>query len=136
MTVKAQFLAVGAIIAVAAAAALGVRAFAGGAHAAGSAGFADTSGHPHELAVNIAADRGLFQGYRDGSFRPDRVMTETEAGVAVERLLDRYTDDAGDFVLTRAQVAVLLTRGVCGWDTDGCAPAPPLDRRGRAPAAR
>ena len=95
--------------------------------AARSARFTDTSGHPHELAVNIAAERGLYRGYRDGSFRPDRAMTPGQAEAVIGRLVDRYTDDDGVFTLTRAEMAVLLTRDVC-WREGSCAPAPPLDR--------
>lgn len=95
--------------------------------AAGSAGFTDTSGHPHELAVNIAADKGLFRGYRDGAFRPDRLLTAGQAEGVIARLVDRYTDDDGEFTLTRAETAVLLSRGACWWDGD-CVPAPPLNR--------
>lgn len=37
--------------------------------------FTDTTGHVNEFYINEAVDRGFFQGYADGSFKPDGSVT-------------------------------------------------------------
>ena len=37
--------------------------------------FTDTAGHPSEAYIYAAVDRGFFQGYADGSFKPDGKVT-------------------------------------------------------------
>ena len=37
--------------------------------------FTDTADHPLELLINAAVDRGYFEGYSDGTFRPDGRVT-------------------------------------------------------------
>lgn len=46
--------------------------------AAGSSGFKDTSRHWSSKAVTWAADNGIVNGYDDGTFRPDQVVSEPE----------------------------------------------------------
>ena len=92
-----------------------------GAALAGS-GFSDTANHEHEAEIGLANTKGLFYGYDDGTFRPDRTLTNKQAEVVLRRLLDRYTDDDGNSTLTRAEAAVVLVHGVCGLDGDCVAP--------------
>lgn len=40
--------------------------------------FTDTSGHWAESGIDWAVGHGIAQGYQDGSFQPDRVVTEAE----------------------------------------------------------
>ena len=70
----------------------------------------------HERADSIrwAAAEGLFRGYPDGSFKPDRNLSENEFRIVIRRLYDRY--DAW----TRADVAHFLRHGI-----NGLQPAPP-----------
>lgn len=82
-------------------------------------------GHRHAAAIAEAHHKGLFEGYGDGTFRPDRVLTNRQAETVLRRMLDRYTGDDGNSTLTRAQAAVLLARGVCGLDGD-CRDIPPV----------
>ena len=64
----------------------------------------------HERAESIrwAAAEGLFRGYPDGSFKPDRELSENEFRIVIRRLYDRY--DAW----TRADVAHFLRYGIDG----------------------
>jgi len=97
---------------------------AGTVAAVGTSPFSDTSGHEHEAEIVLANSKGLFQGYGDKTFRPDQTLTNRQSEVVLGRLLDRYTDDNGNSTLTRAEAAVVLTRGVCGLDGD-CEAAQP-----------
>lgn len=92
-----------------------------GAALAGS-GFSDTGNHEHEAEIGLANAKGLFYGYDDDTFRPDRTLTNKQAEVVLRRLLDRYTDDDGNSTLTRAEAAVVLVHGVCRLDGDCVAP--------------
>lgn len=120
MTAGAKFFAV-----TLAAAALAVTAAA--VAAVGPSPFSDISGHEHETEIGLAQHKGLFHGYGDNTFRPDAVLTNRHAEVVLGRLLDHYNDDDGTNTLTRAQAAVVLTRGVCGLDGD-CEDAGPVTR--------
>lgn len=103
------------------AAALTAAAVVVGAASAGAATvalFTDIGGHEHEQAIRAASAKGLFAGYDDGTFRPDRKLTNRQSEVVLRRLLDRYQDDDGDSTLTRAQAAAVLAYGVCGLDGD------------------
>lgn len=108
---------------------------AGAAAVAAVAVFSDTSGHEHEAEIRLANSKGLFAGYEDGTFRPDRTLTNRQSEVVLRRLLDKYTDDDGNSTLTRAEAAVVLTRGVCGLDGD-CDPPPPSTSAPEAPQGR
>lgn len=108
---------------------------AGAAAVAAVVVFSDTSGHEHEAEIRLANSKGLFAGYEDGTFRPDRTLTNRQSEVVLRRLLDKYTDDDGNSTLTRAEAAVVLTRGVCGLDGD-CDPPPPSTSAPEAPQGR
>lgn len=98
--------------------------------------FSDTSGHEHEAEIRLANSKGLFAGYGDGTFRPDRTLTNRQSEVVLRRMLDKYTDDDGNSTLTRAEAAVVLTRGVCGLDGDCGDPPPPTTAAPEAPQER
>jgi len=108
---------------------------AGAAAVAAVVVFSDTSGHEHEAEIRLANSKGLFAGYEDGTFRPDQTLTNRQSEVVLRRLLDKYTDDDGNSTLTRAEAAVVLTRGVCGLDGD-CDPPPPPTSAPEAPQGR
>ncbi len=98
--------------------------------------FSDTSGHEHEAEIRLAHSKGLFAGYEDGTFRPDRTLTNKQSEVVLRRLLDNYTNDDGNSTLTRAEAAVVLTRGVCGLDGDCGSPPPPPTSAPETPQGR
>ncbi|MGE5560568.1 MAG: S-layer homology domain-containing protein [Chloroflexota bacterium] len=76
------------------AATLVVRAAGLAAHAAGLAGtglpWADTAGQPGWAGgfLLAAAERGLMNGYPDGSFHPAGTLTRAEAATIIARLVD------------------------------------------------
>ena len=82
--------------------------------------------HRHVAEIAEAHHLGLFEGYPDGTFRPDQTLTNSQAETVLRRMLDRYRDDNGDSTLTRAQAAVLLARGVCRLDGDCIRDIPPV----------
>ena len=49
-------------------------------------------GHPAYGAVCACVSTGLFQGYPDGTFRPDEALTRAEAAVVFNHLLGRTPD--------------------------------------------
>ena len=51
--------------------------------------FSDISGHWAQDAINKAADRGIVNGYVDGTFRPDQNISRAEAIAMINRTLDR-----------------------------------------------
>ena len=104
---------------------LALIAVAGAAFAAASWTFTDVS-DDHEHAAEIAAAHqiNLFNGYGDGTFRPDAKLTQRQAETLIWRILSWHgTDAAGNFEITRADIAVLAMTGLCGLDGDripGC----------------
>ena len=109
----------------AAAAAVAVAVLATGALAAASV-FGDVAAdHPAAAEIAAAHQIGVFQGYRDGDFRPDGKLTQAQAEKVIRRILSwQGTDDDGNFEITRADAAVLAMAGLCGLNRDripGCA---------------
>lgn len=108
---------------------LALSAVAGAAYATASA-FTDV-GDDHEHAAEIAAAHqiGVFNGYGDGTFRPDGKLTQRQAENVIWRILSWHgTDDDGNFEITRADAAALAMTGLCGLDPDripGCAEIAP-----------
>ena len=51
--------------------------------------FSDIQGHWAQDAINLAADRGIVNGYVDGTFRPDQPISRAEAIAMINRTLDR-----------------------------------------------
>jgi hypothetical protein len=64
--------------------------------------FNDIAGHTHEANIRAIAD--LIQGYRDGSYRPNAIVTRAQMATFLAQALqlqavpaqDRFTDVAGD----------------------------------------
>jgi hypothetical protein len=54
-----------------------------------TAPFTDIQGHWAELEISIAYANDLVEGYPDGTFRPDQVITRAEAMTIMNRLLNR-----------------------------------------------
>ena len=110
-TRKRQFAAaLGAVVAVVAAA---------GAALAASAFNDVTDNHPASAEITAAHQVGVFQGYGDGTFRPDGKLTRGQAELVVHRMLTwQGTDDDGNFEISRADAAVLAMSGLCGLDPD------------------
>ena len=109
---------------------MALSAVAGTAFAAASRAFTDV-GDDHEHAAEIAAAHqiGVFNGYGDGTFRPDGQLTQRQAENVIWRILSWHgTDDDGNFEITRADAAALAMSGLCGLDYDripGCAEVVP-----------
>lgn len=76
----------------------------GGAAAIALTSFDDVpDAHTHSDGIRVAVERGWFQGYPDGSFRPDRNIT---AAQLAKVLLRAYPDG-----LTRGEAATFLSGG-------------------------
>jgi hypothetical protein len=61
-------------------------------------GFSDTAGHWAENYINIAQNLGWVQGYGDGTFRPNQLITRAEVAALVNRALNRLPENAGDLL--------------------------------------
>ena len=70
----------------------------------GSADFDDVAeSHPQSGDIAYAVEQGWFQGYPDGTFRPDRTITPTQIATVISRSFP-----AGS---TRADLATFMRRG-------------------------
>lgn len=65
--------------------------------------------HPRRAAIQWAQNEGLFKGYPDGNFQPDRELSEEQFRKVVDRLFEKY--DAW----TRADTAEFLYQGLTGY---------------------
>ena len=75
--------------------------------------------HPASAEITAAHQVGVFQGYGDGTFRPDGKLTRGQAELVIHRMLTwQGTDDDGNFEISRADAAVLAMSGLCGLDPD------------------
>ena len=61
----------------------------------GTGKFGDVGGHWSENYVNIAAEEGWIQGYEDGTFKPDQLITRAEAMTLVNNVLNRHVRTSG-----------------------------------------
>ena len=59
--------------------------------------------HPHKEAIDWSQQVGAFQGYQDGTFKPDRKITAEQATIVFGRV---YPDG-----VSRAEFAALLYAG-------------------------
>ncbi|MGO3751616.1 MAG: DUF7507 domain-containing protein [Peptoniphilaceae bacterium] len=57
--------------------------------------FKDIVGHWGEKAINQAYGNKRIDGYPDGSFKPDRLITRAESAKILNRLFDRMVDERG-----------------------------------------
>jgi hypothetical protein len=68
-----------------------VLVFAGTGAVFAANGFTDIAGNTHEQSIIEMADRGITEGYPDGTFRPDNPVTRGQ----MMTFLDRYTSGMG-----------------------------------------
>ena len=85
-----------------------------------ASGFVDVAdNHRASAEITAAHQVGVFQGYGDGTFRPDNKLTRGQAELVIHRMLTwQGTDDDGNFEISRADAAVLAMSGLCGLDPD------------------
>ena len=99
--------------------------FVGAAAYASHGAFTDVpTYHPHAVGITAAHGKGLFEGYPDGSFKPDKALTNKQAAAVLARLIERYNDEEGNTTLSRGGAATLLAYGVCG--IESCSRATPF----------
>ncbi|MGA3600537.1 S-layer homology domain-containing protein [Lysinibacillus agricola] len=58
---------------------------------ASAAGFTDVAGNSHEAAINSLADKGIINGYSDGTFKPNQTINRGQ----VVKLLGRWLETEG-----------------------------------------
>lgn len=58
-------------------------------------GFSDISGHWAEDYIADAVSKGWLAGYEDGTFRPEQNITRAEAMTIINRMLNRFVNEAG-----------------------------------------
>jgi len=90
--------------------------------------FTDVRGHWAAQAIQEMSDRGIVQGFPDGTFRPDAVVTEEQFMSLVERMLPEYAGHPlDDFVeemylqkvegrWSEAAYRKLLVAGIIGYE--------------------
>lgn len=61
-----------------------------------STAFSDVKAHWGAKAIAAAASNGIVEGYVDGSFKPNNVVTRAEAATLLNRLLDRIPGKVGE----------------------------------------
>ena len=85
-----------------------------------ASGFVDVAdSHRASAEITAAHQIGVFQGYGDGTFRPDLKLTRGQSELVIHRMLTwQGTDDDGNFEISRADAAVLAMSGLCGLDPD------------------
>ncbi len=71
-------------------AALAVRFFEGEGEPGEGDAFPDIKRHWANAEINLAYAKGLVEGYPDGTFKPDQIITRAEAMTIVNRVLHRY----------------------------------------------
>jgi hypothetical protein len=91
--------------------------------------FSDIAGHAHEEAIACTAWHGVFNGFPDMTFRPNRDVTRQQFAAAVHRLInasgtelpqigDGFPDVPADSIHAEA-IAVLAEAGIIEGFTDG-----------------
>ncbi|WP_285396523.1 S-layer homology domain-containing protein [Lysinibacillus sp. fls2-241-R2A-57] len=58
---------------------------------ASAAGFTDVAGNSHEASINALADKGIINGYADGTFKPNQTINRGQ----VVKLLGRWLETEG-----------------------------------------
>ncbi|MEK5023966.1 glycosyl hydrolase [Paenibacillus sp. FSL M7-1046] len=79
-------------------------------NSAAALAFTDSSGISLYANEAIQALQGTLNGYPDGSFRPDRLITRAEVLSIVDRLVSRYYHEAGTVAGGEIQGNVLINR--------------------------
>lgn len=97
------------IITLISALAVGMALFAGGAYAQTSdMGFSDVpDDHPRKADIDYAVERGWFQGYDDGTFKPDQTVAAAEITTLASRVFGAVSE-AG---VSRLDTALFLQHG-------------------------
>lgn len=72
--------------------------------------FTDSSRISAYAAEAVQALHGILNGYPDGSFRPDRLLTRAEAVSIIDRLVSGYYNTAGTFEGGKVHGNVLINR--------------------------
>lgn len=62
--------------------------------------FKDTGGHWGKNAIAELQSSGILQGYTDGTFRPDDVLTQDQLAVILDLLLDYISEDDDETTVT------------------------------------
>ena len=100
--------------------------------------FRDTAGHWAESYINEAVDRGFFQGYADGTYRPGNQVTRGAFVTVLWRMAGRpqptarmpFTDTAGLSEEFRTAIAWAYEKGYVGGRTaTAFAPGDPVTRQ-------
>ena len=100
--------------------------------------FTDTAGHWAEAYINQGAERGLFGGYTDGSFRPGNQLTRAEFMMVLWNLAGRpdssgktpFTDIGGRSENIRNAIAWAYGKGyISGTSDTTFSPGLPLTRQ-------
>ena len=92
--------------------------------------FADVLNHWSKDYVNAMAEKGIFKGYGDGTFLPDKALTRQEMAVTVVRVLGiengltgasagSFADDGKIAAWAKDYVYLLSSRGVFSGYADG-----------------
>ncbi|WP_168120001.1 Ig-like domain-containing protein [Paenibacillus sp. HB172176] len=91
----------------------------------GAAGgrYTDTAGHWAEEAVRKASGCGVVNGYEDGSFHPDAVITRAQFVVMLIQALEEAEGDSGDDSDSGGSAALSESAGSEGADANGDADA-------------
>ena len=100
--------------------------------------FTDTADHPLELLINTAVDRGYFEGYSDGTFRPDGRVTRGAFVTVLWRMAGRpqpaaaapFTDIGALSAEFRQAIAWAYGKGyINGRTATTFAPSDPVSRQ-------
>jgi len=100
--------------------------------------FVDTAGHPNELYINEAVERGFFQGYADGSFKPNGNVTRGAFVTVLWRMAGRpeptaaapFTDIGHVSEEFRSAIAWAYEKGyINGRSATAFAPGDPMSRQ-------
>lgn len=105
---------------------------------AGESLFTDTAGHPNELYINEAVERGFFQGYADGGFKPNGNVTRGAFVTVLWRMAGRpepaaaapFTDIGHVSEEFRSAIAWAYEKGyINGRSATAFAPGDPMSRQ-------
>ena len=63
--------------------------------------------HPRKLDIDYAAERGWFEGFEDGTFRPDQVVSSSQIAALVGRVFAEVSEEGVD----RLEAALFMQHG-------------------------
>ena len=84
--------------------------------------------HSRSPDILLAVENRWFQGYEDGTFRPDKKITDTQAAAVINRAFPAGLPFPAPSGLTRAEMASFLLNAQTASQADATAPpvAPPV----------